>query len=267
MGIYWAAAADYIVLACSSSLYYHQSYHSTALFYTWYCIVKTAGRKARRKTMCWCCDGDADTAPRPNSLISLPRDVRIHVPRNRTDQHGMPVPKTTEEIRREDMEGALALMAEYLQGRDANITAITVGGAVNAIFLQTRPTTHDVDIFGSTLDNHARVLLDEAMQHAQQNSAVSLGTDWFNTETQLWMTHDIQENLTNTALERNVVVFQMPGLTLLAAPWGYAFTAKLSRIASGTQVRAYDQDDAVAYSHQIILGRSNRPVRRATIER
>ena len=194
-------------------------------------------------------------------------DVRIHVPRNRTDQHGVPVPKTTEEIRREDMEGALALMAEYLQGRDANITAITVGGAVNTILLQTRPTTHDVDIFGSTLDNHARVLLDEAIQYALQHSAVSLGTDWFNTETQMWLEATMQEKLTNTALERNVVVFQMPGLTLLAAPWEYAFTAKLSRIASGTQVRAYDQDDAVAYLNQIILGRSNQPVRRTSIER
>lgn len=218
--------------------------------------------------MCGCCsDSDANPPPRPVPLISLPINVPVHVPRNRTDQHGVPLPKTTEEIRRKDMERALALMAEYLQGRGANITAITVGGAVNAILLQTRPTTHDVDIFGSTLDNDARVLLDEAMQYAQQHSAVNLGTDWFNTETQIFLTATMQERLTNTALERNVVVFQRPGLTLLAAPWEYAFTAKLSRIATGERVRAYDQDDAVAYLNQIILGRSNQPVRRASIER
>lgn len=42
-----------------------------------------------------------------------------------------------------------------------------------------------------------------------------------------------------------VIVFSAPGLTLLACPWEYALTAKLSRVLNRIQVRTYDLSDAV----------------------
>jgi hypothetical protein len=111
------------------------------------------------------------------------------------------------------MQRALGLMAQYLSQRGAQLTAITVRGAVNCLLLQSRYTAHDIDIFGTNLDNRARMLLDEAMQYAVQNSTVPLGTDWFNTETQMWMSQNIQQDLTDRALRQRIVVFSQPGLT------------------------------------------------------
>jgi hypothetical protein len=109
--------------------------------------------------------------------IGPPLDVSIHIPRNRTDSHGVPIPTTTHDIDKATLENALGLMAAFLNERNAQLTVIAVGGAVNTIFLRTRNSTHDVDIFGSNLDNAVRMLLDEAMQHAIRQSPSLLGTD------------------------------------------------------------------------------------------
>lgn len=156
---------------------------------------------------------------------------------------------------------ALHLMSQYLHQRHAQLTVVTVGGAVNCLLLQSRDSTHDVDIFGTNLDTHARVLLDEAMHYAIQHSRVPLGTDWFNTETQMWMSPDMQRELTESALHQHTVVFQEPGLTLLAAPWGYAFGAKIQRILVGPgEARPYDLHDAVTYLHQMTQRHQGQPV-------
>lgn len=157
---------------------------------------------------------------RPMPAIGTPSEVTIHLPRNRTDDQGIPLPTTTHEINRQDLEQALGLMAQYLQQLKAQITAIVVGGGgdVNILLLRTRPSTHDVDIFGSNLDNSTRYLLDEAMQYALEHATSPLGTDWFNTENQMWLSPSLHRELTDEARRRNVVVFSRPGLKILAAP-------------------------------------------------
>lgn len=105
-----------------------------------------------------------DHQPARRVDISGPRDVNIHIPRNRVDAHGMPVPKTTRDLSREDLEAGLRLMAHYIHSKGANLTVVVVGGAVSILYLRSRGTTHDVDVFGTKLNMQYRVLLDEAVK-------------------------------------------------------------------------------------------------------
>ncbi|KAK2762162.1 hypothetical protein FQN54_001170 [Arachnomyces sp. PD_36] len=199
--------------------------------------------------------------------IGGPTDISIHIPRNRADEHGVPIQQVTREVDRKDLKSALSIMARYLHEKNAQLTVIAVGGAVNTIFLRTRESTHDVDIFGSNLSNQDRVLLDDAMHYTQQQRTGLLGTDWFNTENQMWMTTDLHRELTNEAVQQNDVVFEEAGLKVLAAPWEYGFSGKISRLMKGgEQVRAYDLADAVHYLDLYIRKHGGRPVRVATVE-
>ncbi len=184
----------------------------------------------------------------------------IHVPRNRVDRYGAPLQQVTREIDRGTLLAALAHVANYVAQRGQGITVVAVGGAVNTLHLQSRHTTHDVDIFGAGFTNDARVLLDEAMHDAQRHYG-GLGTDWLNTETQMWMPGPVHQQLTSAAMKQNVKVFDMPGLTIYAAPWSYAFSAKINRLLTGgDQTRPYDLDDAVSYVHEYIKSHGGQPV-------
>jgi hypothetical protein len=212
---------------------------------------------------------DNDTSPTPPRrrqqqggaiAIGAPQEVMIHVPRNRLDRHGAVVQQVTRDIDRNVLFAALQHVARYISQRGQNITVIAVGGAVNTLYLQSRSTTHDVDVFGSTFTNQARMLLDEAMQDAQRHYR-DLGTDWINTETQMWMPGSLHSRLTEAAERQNVKIFNQRGLTIYAAPWNYAFSAKVNRILTGgDQARPYDLDDAVTYIHKYIRNQGNRPV-------
>lgn len=196
--------------------------------------------------------------------IGVPQDVMIHIPRNRADRYGVPVQQVTRDIDRDTLLTALHHVSDYIARNRQHITVIAVGGAVNTLFLRSRTTTHDVDVFGSDFHNQARVLLDRAMQNAQRRFP-ALGTDWLNTETQMWMPGPLHQELTAGAKQQNVKVYDGSGLTILAAPWEYAFSAKISRIMTGgAQARPYDLADAITYIHQYIRGHGNRPVPVAT---
>jgi hypothetical protein len=200
----------------------------------------------------------------PAPVIGAPQSVQIHIPRNRADQHGVPVQQVTREVDRDTLFRALSHASAYLGQRRHHISVIAVGGAVNNLYLRSRATTHDVDIFGSDFSNQARMLLDEAV-HDTRLRYPQLGTDWLNTETQMWMTPTMQQELTQLARRQNVKVFGKDGdpLIIYAAPWSYAFSAKISRILTGDP-RAYDLQDAITYLHQYILSHGNRPVNLAT---
>ncbi|KAF2498204.1 hypothetical protein BU16DRAFT_615284 [Lophium mytilinum] len=185
--------------------------------------------------------------------IGPPTEATIHIPRNRLDAHGVPVQLTSYDIDRQSLESALSSMAQYLNQKRVHLIAVTVGGAVNCLYLRSRQTTHDVDIFGSNLDTPARILLDQAMQYAIQQFEGRLGTDWFNTENQMWMGPNTQKELTELAMRQGAVVFEEPGLRLLAAPWD--------------QVRSYDLDDAVSYLAQLVRRNGDRPIALGIVER
>jgi hypothetical protein len=199
---------------------------------------------------------------RQGASIGAPQNVAIHIPRNRADAHGVPLQQFTREVDRDTLLQALDHVSNYIAQRTQHVTAIAVGGAVNTLYLRSRRNTHDVDLFGSEdyFGNAARMLLDEASQDAQQHIP-QLGTDWINTETQMWMPGPMHTELTAAAVQQQVVVFPGAGLTIYAAPWAYAFSAKINRILTGgAQRRSYDLADAVNYIHEYIRSHGNQPV-------
>lgn len=78
----------------------------------------------------------------------------------------------------------------------------------------------------------------------------------------MWMPGPIHQELTAAARKQNEKVFDGAGLTIYAAPWNYAFSAKISRLMTGggDQARPYDLQDAVIYLHRYIQNHSNCPV-------
>lgn len=197
-------------------------------------------------------------------VIGAPEEVTIHIPRNRADEHGVPAQQVTRDIDRNTLVAALNHASQYVAHRNHHVDVIAVGGAVNTLHLRSHGTTHDVDVFGSDFGNVDRRLLDEAMVDAQRQYP-GLGTDWLNTETQIWMPGPLHHELTAGARKQGVKVFDEAGLTIYAAPWEYAFSAKISRLLTGGgQARPYDLADAVTYIHQYIRAHGDQPVRVAT---
>lgn len=126
---------------------------------------------------------------------------------------------------------------------------------MNTLYLQSRNSTHDVEVFGPEgyLGDTARILLEEA-SHDDQQHIPQLGTDWVNTETQMWMPGPMQPKLTAAAVQQNVVVFNGNALIIYAAPWAYAFSAKINRILTGgDQRRPCDLADAVNTSTSTLV--------------
>ena len=133
-------------------------------------------------------------------------------------------------------------------------------GAVNTMLLGTRETTHDVDFFMPPCDSSIMRLLEQASQIAQAKASLPLGGVWLNNTTSLYISRTLREELAQQAVQQNEVVFQAPGLTVLAAPWLYAFCSKVDRLAKSIRARAYDRDDAIAYLRRYTGRHGNKPL-------
>ncbi|KAH6628847.1 hypothetical protein F5144DRAFT_604968 [Chaetomium tenue] len=227
------------------------------------CCAESKPKRRHRKRRQQGGGGGGGGGGRPQ--IGHPQNVMIHIPRNRNDEHGVPIQQVTRDIDQNVLRTALDSVSAYIAARNRHLSVIAVGGAVNTLHLRSRTTTHDVDVFGSDFGNESRILLDEAMHDAQQH-VPGLGTDWLNTETQMYMPGPMHDELTQLARRQNVQVYVGQGLTIFAAPWEYAFTAKINRIlVGGVQARPYDLDDAVTYIHEYIQSHGNQPVPMATV--
>lgn len=264
--------ADGITGPCASPSPHAQSVDASLLSYCRFQNIQSLGSEVRIILTMGngCSKPQHETEPGPRRprqrqmIIGSPQEVMIHVPRNRVDRYGVPMQQVTRDIDRDVLLAALQHVARYIAYGGQTIVVIAVGGAVNTLYLKSRSTTHDVDIFGSTFTNQARMLLDEAMQDAQRHYR-DLGTDWLNTETQMWMPGPLHSRLTEAAMRQNVRIFDEPGLTIYAAPWAYAFSAKVNRLLTGgDQGRSYDLDDAVTYIHEYIRAHGNHQVPVAT---
>ena len=136
---------------------------------------------------------------------------------------------------------------------------------MNTLLLQNRLSTHDIDFFGTNLNNNQRILLDEAAEYADRQSRIPLGGEWFNNQGMLWLPPNVHSRVTQEALQQDEVVFQKRGLKVVAAPWNYALCGKLNRLVRRNEVRSYDATDAASYLHQYAL-RHGRPVSAAQIK-
>lgn len=184
--------------------------------------------------------------------ISRPQDPLLHIPRPELGYDNKPIRIKDYELDKSTIEAALTKMANYIDSQRQYITVITVGGAVNTLLLQNRPSTHDVDFLGTNLNNDQRVLLGEAAKYAERRSQKPLGGEWVNNQTMLWLPPDVHRTVTEQALQQNEVVFRRKGLKIVAAPWNYAFCGKMNRLVRADQARAYDLTDAVSYLHRYI---------------
>jgi hypothetical protein len=65
---------------------------------------------------------------------------------------------------------------------------------------------------------------------------------------------DKQRTLSQQAYEQREVIFEEPGLTVLAAPWEYAFCCKIDRLSEAGlhSPESYDASDAVEYLHRYL---------------
>lgn len=192
--------------------------------------------------------------------ISGPMAAPGQVTASGRDYRGMRLHYDQYEMARNHLQTALSNVADYLKCRKESFTLVAVGGAVNTILLRSRETTHYVDFFCQLLKEPRLGMLRDAGVHAAQMSSLPMSLDWLNNATaRIPGVAEHIDNLVKEAASQNAVVFQKPGLKVLAAPWNYSFIKKVSSISRGTG-RDYDGDDAVAYLHQHINRHSGRPV-------
>ena len=202
---------------------------------------------------CGSSKSDGGGAPAPALNIGQPTDMMMGVPRPRFDTEGRRIRVEDFELDRSTIIAALTTMANYIHQRQQSLTIITVGGAVNTLLLQNRQSTHDVDFFGTNLDNDQRILLDKAAREAERRSAQPLGGEWFNNQTVQWLPPNVHKRVTAEALALNEIVFQRSGLKVVAAPWNYAMCGKMNRLARASELhRPYDASDAASYLHYYI---------------
>ena len=159
------------------------------------------------------------------------------------------------ELNPELLNRALGYMAAFLVKRRQQLVVVGVGGAVNVILLRTRPSTHDVDFFNQNLTPKQAALLTEATSFARRQMStarrIELPVNWFNNRTVIFIPSHLRAELTREAQEQQEVVFEAPGLTVLAAPWPYAFCSKVNRMSGGDS-RSYDVADAASYLHRYL---------------
>ena len=171
------------------------------------------------------------------------------VPPPYRDQHGRPIQHSASELDRKAIIEALGDMAGFLEQRGVRTRLVTVGGAVNTLYLQSRQSTHDVDFFLESANATTHHAIHEAARFANRKRGGRLGAEWLNNATQLFMPAPLQQALFAGALEQGVVVFEQRGLQVYAAPWSYAFCGKLNRMCEENP-RPYDLADAVVYLHE-----------------
>ncbi|KAL8861896.1 MAG: hypothetical protein Q9178_001765 [Gyalolechia marmorata] len=145
--------------------------------------------------------------------ISQPQELILQVPRPQVDYNGRPIRVEDYELDRQTLRAALTTMANYIGDQRQEITIITVGGKVITMLLRTRESTHDVDFFGTNLNNSQRVLLDEAAN-----------------QTMSWLPPDVHRTITREALDQNQIFFHKRGLKVVAAPSNYALCGKMKRL-------------------------------------
>ena len=199
------------------------------------------------------------------NTASMPIGGPVMVPPTYRDASGRPITHQDFELDRDTIIRALDQMGQYLDRRGVNATVMTVGGAVNTVYLQSRRSTHDVDFFLATPTAPEHTVIHEAARsaaHSERSQGGELGANWFNNATQLLMGRDIQARLAQSALEQNVIVHQYRGprggIVVYAAPWAYAFCGKLNRLCE-SNARSYDIADAVCYLHQYLVA-NNRQI-------
>ncbi|KAM7203440.1 hypothetical protein V8F20_004034 [Naviculisporaceae sp. PSN 640] len=189
--------------------------------------------------------------------ISNSKIAKVMIPRDRDDRNCRPIEHTRNDLDQDILSSGLEHVSRYVAMHGKKIEVVAVGGAINVLRLLSRRTTHDVNIIISGLENTWRTLLDNAAYEAYKKIP-DLGSAWLTTDAENWVSDNVAQQLTRMATQQNVTLYQGEGLVVYAAPWEYAFIAKIHRIQTdGENARDYDMHDALRYLHHYI--RSNWP--------
>jgi hypothetical protein len=154
---------------------------------------------------------------------------------------------------------ALDHMGRYLNHYGVMACAVTVGGLVNTIYLQTKESTRDINLFSDDPNSPADWYMDEAARSAARASGgtrgVPLNENWVTNASQIVRDRHLGTRLMMEAQQQNVVVYQYRdergGLLIYAAPWAYAFCGKLEQLGDANQNQQY-VNDAVLYLHEYL---------------
>ncbi|KAG1792536.1 hypothetical protein EV424DRAFT_1336413, partial [Suillus variegatus] len=138
---------------------------------------------------------------------------------------------------------AIQLTVKHLKSKKKQITVVAVGGAINTILLRSRASTADVDFF--SLDTANNPVLRDGIKSAAKT--MQLGEGWMNNHTALFIAPNTKTNLHNEAISDGAVIFDEPGLQVLAAPRMYCLVAKLEKAGKRGNAKSYDMSDASQY--------------------
>ncbi|RBR09029.1 uncharacterized protein FIESC28_10037 [Fusarium coffeatum] len=174
---------------------------------------------------------------------------------------------STSTFRRETLLAALSNVAAAINKKKGHVTIIAVGGAVNTIYLRSRETTHDVDFFNNNLTAEDFERLKAGVRAASKIDK-TLTRDWLNNRTAFFIPKDKQHSLTAQALNQREVIFEEPGLTVLAAPWEYAFCGKVDRLSVGGlhSAQDYDLSDALEYLRRYLTKSELEHIPKSTVQ-
>ncbi|KAG2071449.1 hypothetical protein BDR04DRAFT_1231081 [Suillus decipiens] len=136
----------------------------------------------------------------------------------------------------------LDITAKHLKDKKKQTTVITVGGTINTI-LCSCASTADVDFF--SVDTANNPILRDGIKSAAK--AMQLGEGWMNNHTALFIAPNTMTNIYNEAIRDGVVIFNKPGLKVVAAPWTYCLVAKLEKAGKRGNAKSYDMSDAAQY--------------------
>lgn len=195
---------------------------------------------------------EIDTESQPVRQVKIPGPKGGSVTSSQAFQNASsrPVQFESSDLTRQQILEAFRHMAEYLEEKGVETSIVTIGGAVNTVYLGSRETTHDLDFFLDDPASKDYTPLHNAAKFADSQAGGCLRQGWFNTSAQLFMPRDVQVNLVNDARSQNELVFdqrsERGGLRVYAAPWSYAICEKLDRLCD-INPQPHDMDDAVIY--------------------
>ncbi|KAK4043358.1 hypothetical protein C8A01DRAFT_32484 [Parachaetomium inaequale] len=184
-------------------------------------------------------------------------------PRKATGGHAAPMPN----LNSATLTAGLTTVGDYLVSKKKSVTVVAVGGAVNTIFLKSRDSTQDVDFYNSRLTAaDFEHLVNGAKAAGKKNPLLASG--WLNNHTVFFIPQGQRDTLTDQAFVQNELIFNHPGLKVLAAPWQYAFCCKVDRLSGGgiNAARSYDLSDAVVYLHRYLARQKKAGVTLATVQ-
>ncbi|KAG6037443.1 hypothetical protein E4U41_005085 [Claviceps citrina] len=173
---------------------------------------------------------------RHQATVSAPSGGPVLVPPTYRELNGMPVQHASFELDSDTIQMALHDMAAFLEERSVRVKLVTVGGAVNTLYLRSRQSTHDVDFFMEKATSSKHHVVHEAARFANRRRRGQLGAEWLNNSTQLFMPAHLQSQLYNAALEQGTLVFERAGLKVLCEK----------------EPRPYDLADAAVYLREYL---------------